>query len=131
VIRSLSILAMSLWICTAGQPQSRNDVIRLQTTVQDVVPLADFSGVITPIDFDPSFALTVRIESAVPAATNLKRGAVVTLGIHSPSLTFGGEPTKGKAYDFVLNRKIEDGKVKFFGLKVRNLEAHKSDTANR
>ena len=86
--------------------------------MQAVVPLANFSGPITPVDVDPRFALTVNVESAVPAVTNFRVGSLVTIAIHSPSLLFGGEPTKGKAYDFVLHRKVADGKVRFFGLQV-------------
>src|SRR5215468_2577585 len=119
MLRLLAILAMSLCACIPGHPQSTNDEVRLQATVQAVVQLTRFSGTITPVDFDPRFALTVRIESAAPAITNFIAGAVVTLAIHSPALVFGGEPTNGKTYDFVLHRKIEDGKVRFYGLVVQ------------
>jgi hypothetical protein len=121
MLRSLVILAMSLVMCNAGQAQSTNDEIHLRASVQAVVPLTSFSGRVTTVDLDPMFALTVRIESAVPAVANFAEGAVVTLAIHSPSLLFGEEPTKGQAYDFVLHRKIQHGKVKFFGLRVRKI----------
>ena len=76
------------------------------------------AGTTTPVASDPKFALTVRIESAVPAVDSLAEGAVITFAIHSPSLLLAGEPTKGKIYDFSLLRKIENGKVSFVGLRV-------------
>jgi hypothetical protein len=121
MLRSLAILAISLSACNAGLAQSTNDEIHLRATVQAVVPLTNFSGRITPVDVDPRFALTVRIESVVPAVANFTEGAVVTLAIHSPSLLFAGESTTGKTYDFSLRRKIENGKVSFFGLRIRTI----------
>ena len=58
--------------------------------------LADVSGEVTPVDFDPRFALTLRIESAVPQFPDLARGAIVTFGIHSPMLLFAGEPERAR-----------------------------------
>jgi hypothetical protein len=118
MLRSLAILAISLSACNAGLAQSNDDEIRLRATVQAIVPLTSFSGTITPVAGDPKFALTVRIESAVPAVDSLAEGAVVAFAIHSPSLLFAGEPTKGKTYDFSLLRKIENGKGSFVGLRV-------------
>lgn len=92
--------------------------IHLRATVQDVVPLADYSGEVTPVDFDPKFALTVRIESVHPAVSNFSAGAVVALAIHSPAQLFVGDVTKGKMYDFFLEREIKDGKTSFSELKV-------------
>lgn len=114
----LAILAMSLSACVASQAQSTTDETQLRATVQAVVLLSRFSGQAIPVDFDPRFALTLHIESAVPSVANFTEGAVVTLAIHSPSLLFAEEPTKGKAYDFVLHRKVQKGKAKFFGLSV-------------
>src|SRR5215510_12215181 len=119
MIRALAILAMSLWVCTAGQTmQSTNDEVRLRATVQAVVPLTDFSGTMTPVDIDPLFALTVCVESVVPKVPNFSAGAVVTLGIHSPSRLFAVEPTKGKTYDFVLHREGRDGKARFYWMSL-------------
>jgi len=100
------------------QAQSANDEIRLRATVQSVVLLGDFSGVVIPVHFDPRFALTVRIESASPPVAGFAPGSVVTFGIHSPTLLFAGEPAKGKTYDFVLHRKTESGRIRFFYLEV-------------
>jgi hypothetical protein len=86
--------------------------------VQAVVPLPSFSGQVTPVDADPRFALTVHIESAVPAVANFSVGAVVTLAIHSPSRLFAGDPTIGKIYDFSLGRRVEDGSTRFVGLRL-------------
>jgi len=115
VIRLLVILALGL---SVGHAQNRNDEIRLKATVKAVILLSDFSGTITPVHFDPLFALTVRIESANPAISDFRVGSVVTFGIHSPSMLFAGDPKKGKTYDFVLHRTIENGRVRFLGLQL-------------
>jgi len=103
---------------SAGQARSTIDKIHMRVTVQDVVLLTDFSGKVIPVDFDPRFAVTVRIESVGPAVTNFTVGAVVAFAIHSPSLLFGEEAKKGKTYDFSVQREIKHGKTKYFGLKV-------------
>jgi hypothetical protein len=113
-----AILPRGYSISNVEDPQNIIDEVHLRATVQAVVPLADFSGEITPVDFDPKFALTVHIESVVPAVTNFAAGSVATFAVHSPSLLFGGAATKGNTYEFSLQHKIEDGKIKFFGLKV-------------
>jgi hypothetical protein len=110
MIRSFAILVVTLWACTVGQSQSTNDEIRLIATVRAVVPLASFSGTITPVDVDPKFALIVRIESAAPTTTDFKAGAVVTLAIHSPSLLFGGEATTVRIMNFDCDERLRMGK---------------------
>src|SRR5215470_6001984 len=92
--------------------------IHLRATVQDVVPLADYSGEVTPVDFDPRFALIVRIESVHPTVSNFGAGAVVAFAIHSPAQLFVDGVTKGKMYDFFLGSEIKDGKTSFSQLKV-------------
>jgi prephenate dehydratase len=57
--------------------------------------------------------------SAVPAVPDFGARAVVTFAIHSPSRLFEGEAANGKTYEFLLHRKIEDGKPRFFGLKLQ------------
>ncbi|HWY58350.1 MAG TPA: hypothetical protein VNZ03_28050 [Terriglobales bacterium] len=116
MLRLLAILAISLSACAAGQEQHTKDEIHLRATVQAVVPLTSFSGQVTPVDVDPRFALTVHVESAIPALADFTEGSVVALAIHSPSRLFEGEPTNGKTYDFVLHRNMENGKVRFVGL---------------
>ena len=122
MFRVFAILALSLSACAAGKPQSTDDEIHLRAIVQALVPLSSFSGQVIPVDSDPRFALTLHVESAVPAVANFAEGAVVTLAIHSSSLLFAKGPTKGEAYDFVLYRKLEKGKAKFFGLRVRKAD---------
>lgn len=80
MIRLLS-LAVSLLACAPGQAQSTVDEVHLRGTVQDVVMLTDFSGKVIQVDFDPRFALTVRIESVDRPSTVLLRA----LSLHSPS----------------------------------------------
>ncbi len=105
MIRLLVTLVVSLVACTPGQTQSTRDEIHLRATVQNVVPLTDSSGKITPVDFDPRFALTVRIESVDPAVGSFTVGAVVAFAIHSPALLFGGtwlEPLTPSDFEVVF-----------------------------
>jgi hypothetical protein len=95
---------------------------QMRATVQDVVLLTDFSGKVIPVDFDPRFALTARIESVGPAATNFTVGAIVAFAIHSPSLLFGEEAKKGKTCDFSVQREITHGKTSYFGLKAEKVQ---------
>ena len=99
--------------------RSANDEIRLRARVKAVVPLEDFSGKVFPVDVDPHFALTVRIVSAAPAVADFNPGAVVTFAIHSPTIVFAGDATKGKTYNFSLCRETGDGKVKFSRLGIQ------------
>jgi hypothetical protein len=122
MIRSLAILAASLFACSAGQAQRTTEEVHLHATVQDIVLLSHFSGKITPVNFDPRFALTVRVESVIPATTNFTPGAVVAFAIHSPSMLFDGEAAIGKTYDFSLMREVEHGKTRFFGLRVEKAQ---------
>jgi hypothetical protein len=122
MIRLLVTLVVSLLACTSGQTQSTRDQIHLRATVQNYVPLTEFSGEITQVDFDPKFALTVRIESVDPAVGGFTVGAIVAFAIHSPALLFGGDATKGKTYNFSLQREIKHGKTRFFGLKVEKVQ---------
>ena len=128
MLRTLAVLALSLAACNAGQAQDTHDEIYLRATVQAIVPLADFSGSITPVGTDPRFALTLRIDSVVPVVANFSDGTVVTLAIHSPSLLFAGEPTKGQTYDFSLGRKIENGKTVFVGLTTKGSQPKREET---
>jgi len=85
-------------------PATSNDV-RLLVTVMDSIPLRDFRGSLTPTgDFDPRFALTVRIDSCVPAITNLKFGTIIALAVHSPALFLKGSAEKGKAHEITMPR---------------------------
>jgi hypothetical protein len=107
----LAFLAAALFGSWTAQAESTNnvttnDVVRLRVTVMDSVPLRSFHGSVTPIsDVDPRFALTVRIDSCVPAVTNLKSGTVVTFAVHSPSLFLRGSAEKGKTHEITMPRK--------------------------
>jgi hypothetical protein len=107
----LTAFTAVLWVCCTAAAQrtndiATNDVVRLHVTVLDVVPLSQFTGSLTPTrDFDPRFALTVRIDSCVPAITNLKSGTVVTFAVHSPSIFLGGVAKKGTAHEITMPRR--------------------------
>ena len=103
------------------ETQKTKNEIHLRATVQDVVPLADYSGKAAPVDSDPRFVLTVRIESVDPAVGSFTVGAVVAFAIHSPALLFGEDANKGEKYDFSLQREIKHGKTRFFGLKAEKV----------
>ncbi len=114
----LTIAISVLMFCAFGPAQNINDEIHMRATVQAVVPLTSFSGQITSVDVDPRFALTVHIESVIPAVSNFPEGSAVALAIHSPTLVFAGDPTRGKTYNFSVHRTLEGGNTKFFGLTV-------------
>jgi hypothetical protein len=109
--RFLLLFAVTLLVSWTAKGESTNnvatnDVVKLRVTVMDVVPLRGFTGPLTPTtDFDPRFALTVRIDSCRPAVTNLKSGTVVTLAAHSPSRFLGGSAEKGKVREITIPRK--------------------------
>jgi len=104
------LLTFGLVAAAAQQARSTIDKIHMRVTVQDVVLLTDFSGKVIPVDFDPRFAVTVRIESVGPAVTNFTVGAVVAFAIHSPSLLFGEEAKKGKTCDFSVHVRLSTGR---------------------
>jgi hypothetical protein len=104
------------------QTQNTKNEIHLRATVQNIVPLTDFSGEITPVDFDPRFALTVRIESVDAAVGSFTVGAVVAFAIHSPALLFGEDATKGKTYNSSIQRAIKHSKTRFSGLKFEKVQ---------
>jgi len=116
--RTLSVVISILLLATVAKAQSSSDQIQLRATVQSVVPLADFSGQVIPVDVDPRFALTLRIESVVPTVRNFPVGGVVTLAVRSPALLFAGEPTRGETYNFLVHRTVQNGDVRFLGLIV-------------
>ena len=122
----LTIFSTTMLACCAALAQHTNDEIYLRATVQDVVVISHFAGTLTPVDVDPRFALTVRIESATPGVTNFAAGSPVTFAIHSPSRLFAGEDAKGKSYDFLLRRQAEKGKVRYLDLEIRRKEVIKS-----
>src|SRR5690348_17324560 len=110
MIRLFVIFGLSLLVCNPGQTQSTKDEIHLRATVRDVVPLSDFSGKITPVDFDPRFALTVPIESVDPAVGNFPAGTVVAFAIHSPALGLETMPPKERRTTFPYNVRLSMAK---------------------
>jgi hypothetical protein len=126
MIRHLAILSVFWLACCGAEAQQTNDQIRLRATVQDVVALPGFAGTVIPVDADPNFALTMRIESVTPADTNFAAGSKVTFAIHSPSKLFMGEDAKGKTYDFSVRRMTEQGKTRYFQLEIRKEKADKA-----
>ena len=106
------IIAMFIFsACGTSNAQSTNtvatnDVVKIKVTVLDAVPLTTFKGSITPTDdVSPRFALTLRIESSVPAVAGLKPGTVVTFAVHSPSRFVSGDAKKGQTYEIEMPRK--------------------------
>jgi hypothetical protein len=94
---------LTSWAAGAQTNGTTNEVVRLKVTVMDVAPLGGFTGALTPTeDVDPRFALTVRIESTVPAITNLQTGTVVTFAVHSPSRFLSGRAGRGQVHDITM-----------------------------
>ena len=121
--RQIALVAMLLSasvvaITKSAAAQSKASEILLKAEFETVVPLTSFSGEVTPIDIDPRFALTLRVEKAEPVVKELARGAEITFAIHSPSLLFGGDPFKGGTYDFRLRRETTGKKVRFLDLRL-------------
>ena len=77
------------------------------------MPVDRFNGRLISTTFDPLFAVTLHIESIDPKVDELLPDAVVTFGIHSPTLLFGSEHTKGRSYDLCLRRNEVNGKTEF------------------
>jgi len=118
--RLASVILLLLGVAAQAQEHgataAKNVELHLRAMVKAVVPLADFSGQVTPTDFDPRFALTLRVETVKPAVNEFVPGSEVTFAIHSPALLFVGDPDKNLAYDFYLFRETENGNVRFIGL---------------
>jgi hypothetical protein len=119
MLRAIAILLLSLVAGSAADARSQRDEFRLNATVLNVVMLSAYSGAAMPVDFDPQFAVTMRVRSIMPSLTNFTKGATVTFAVHSPSLLFGSTDAKGKTYDFTLRRETSHGKTSFSSLEVR------------
>jgi len=107
----LALFAVALLCSWTARAQgtnavSTNDFVRLRVTVVDVAPLRNSTGFAAPIgDVDPRFALTLRIESCIPAIANLKSGSVFTFAVHSPSrFRRSGDVEKGKTNEVTMLR---------------------------
>jgi len=76
----------------------------LVAVVVEVEMLSRYEGVVIPVDFDPRFVLTLRIESASVALEGFEPGVTVAFAIHSPTLLFRGQPEEGTRYRFLVRR---------------------------
>jgi hypothetical protein len=122
------LLTASLVAIAQSTPaQTKIIELHLRAKIEAVVPLASFSGQVTPVDLDPRFALTLRAERVEPIMKEFVSGAVITFAIHSPSLLFAGDPSKGGAYDFNLRRETTGTKVRFFDLRVEENQMSASE----
>jgi hypothetical protein len=119
MLRSITILLLSLAASFAADEKPQREEFRLRATVHDVVVLSSFSGTVTPVDADPRFAVTMRLDSITPSLTNFTKGATVTFAVHSPSRLFAAADVKGKTYDFTLRRETARGKTRYSSLEVR------------
>lgn len=115
----LIVLLLSLVAGVAADDKPQREEFKLRATVRAIVPLPSYSGTLMPIDGDPHFALTMKVEAVTPALTNFNKGDTVTFAIHSPTRTFGAADPAGKTYDFILSRQTTDGKVRYSSLEVR------------
>ena len=115
---ALKVVTPLLLLGVFSHAQNSNGEIHMRATVQAIVPLTRFAGHVTPVAVDPRFAMTVHVESVIPADSSFPEGAVVTLSIHSPTLLFAGEPKSGKTYDFSVHRSLKHGNIEFLGLTV-------------
>ena len=114
-----TILLVALILAAVPGPAKPRDVFgefQLQGTVLAVGYLADTAAI--PVDFDASFALTVRIESCVPENARFKIGSNATFAIHSPTLLFMGDPIIGKSYRFSLRQVKTKNGISFENLAV-------------
>jgi hypothetical protein len=119
MLRSVTFLLLSLVASSAADAKSQLEEFRLRATVRDIVVLSSYSGIVMPVDADPRFAVTMRVDSIMPALINFPKGATVTFAVHSPSVLFDAADAKGKTYDFTLRRNTADGKARFSSLEVR------------
>lgn len=97
-----------------GQKDSKPVV--LVASVEAVTPLTAFSGEVKAVQYDPRFALTLRIQSTIPDVKELPSAGTVTFGIHSPTLLFAGDPTVGRSYIFSLRQVARNGRLTFTDL---------------
>jgi hypothetical protein len=113
----------SLATCVAAEQQTR-PIVQFRAVVQDVVPLRGFEGTVISVDTDPRYVLTLRI-ATVNGTTNLAAGTIISFAVQSPAKIFGGQPVKGRAYDFELDRKTEGDMNSYSGLRLRKPAANK------
>ncbi|HKS21623.1 MAG TPA: hypothetical protein VJZ76_02405 [Thermoanaerobaculia bacterium] len=75
---------------------------RFRGTVRSVRPIASLAkATFMPVDLDPLFVAAIDVD-----------GKTLAFGIHSPSHTFGSEPTVGHTFDLEGERMDCDGKFR-------------------
>jgi len=119
MLRTITILLLSLTASLAADEKPQQEEFRLRATVQDVVALSSYSGSVIGIGADPRFAVNMRVDSITPSLTNFTKGASVTFAVHSPLQLFAAADAKGKTYDFTLHRETVGGKTSYSSLEVR------------
>lgn len=119
MLRAITILLLSSVISLAADAKPQQEEFRLRATVLDIVVLSNHSGSVIPVEFDPQFALTMRIRSVTPSLAHFAKGATVTFAIHSPASLFLSENPKGKTHDFTLRRETTAGKTRWLSLEIR------------
>ena len=92
---AILLMASIIAITQSAAAQAKVNEVHLRAKVEAVVPLTSFSGQVTPIDINPRFALTLRVERVEPVVKEFVPGALITFAIHSPALLFAGDPSKG------------------------------------
>jgi hypothetical protein len=112
----VGVLLISLCVSWGSEQQGARERFKIRAIVQGVTYLIGFTNAFVPVDIDPRFALTLRIESVPSALTNFVKGEIVTVGIHSPAMLFGAELSpEGKTMDFVLfSQATQEGKRSFY-----------------
>src|SRR6266498_4111982 len=93
---ALKVVTPLLLLGVFSHAQNSNGEIHMRATVQAIVPLTRFAGHVTPVAVDPRFAMTVHVESVIPADSSFPEGAVVTLSIHSPTCFSPGNQRAAK-----------------------------------
>lgn len=115
-----AIVLLAIGVCStaaAAEPVK----VTFRATVQEVVMLSQYSGVVRVVHFDPRYVVTLTIVTASPDAPEFMVGETVALAIHSPTLLFIGDAeVRGKTFTFAARREIDNGKPRFSLLEVVN-----------
>jgi hypothetical protein len=112
----LLLFLAGLTVCLAADPKP-GPTVQFCATVQEVVPLKGFSGTVVSIDPGPQFVLTLQIVS-IGGNTNLAAGSLLKYAVHNPTKIFGGQPVKGRAYDFEVDRKTNGNRSTYSNLRL-------------
>jgi hypothetical protein len=109
---------VAIGVCATASATERPKVT-FRGTVQEVVMLSHYSGVVRMVHFDPRYVVTIKIESASSEAPEFVVGETVVLAIHSPTQLFSiGADVRGEMFTFSVLRELEDGKPRFSLLEI-------------